>query len=157
MKLKIEMATKLSSETQDKAEKLINQYAARLREINSIEISEISLEEIEELCNGFEIELNTVDSKKSSILSVETRSSLKHQYQMMIQRYRNTVMKVQPFNKLLTELTRLRPPMYKSKESTFEGQISTAKQELEDLKSNNTTDYQFKRKLVLKSKENSSA
>ena len=144
------MATKLSSKTQDKAEKLINQYAARLREINSIDIIEISLEEIEELCNGFELELNTVDSKKSSILSVETRSSIQHQYQMIIQRYRNTVMKVQPFNTLLTELTRLRPPMYKCQESTFEGQISTAKQELEDLKSNKTIDYQFKRNLVLK-------
>ena len=45
------------------AEKLITQYDERLREIRDMDISEISLEEIEQLCTGFEQEMNTLEYK----------------------------------------------------------------------------------------------
>ena len=97
---KIDMTTKRST----KADKLISQYEERLRELHAIDSSEIELEEIEGLCNGFELEMNTLDTKKASILSKETRASIKQQYQVIIQRYRNVVREVHSLKKLLTEL-----------------------------------------------------
>ena len=85
------MATQQSTIRQSKAEKLINQYLQRLREIRSTDLSEISLEEIEELCDGFELEMQTLDSKRASLLSVETRASIRDQYLLIIRQYRDIV------------------------------------------------------------------
>ena len=144
------MATEESTKSQTKAKKLINQYMERLKEINSTDISELNLDEIEELCKGFKLEVNTLDSKKASILSIETCSSLKHQYYMIIQRYRNTNKEVQPFNILLTELTEMKAPIYKSQETSFKRQVSTAKKELEKLMSNKNIKVYIKEDLILK-------
>ena len=143
------MATEESTKSQTKAEKLINLYMERLKEINSTDISGISLDEIEELCKGFELEVNTLNSKKASILSMETRFSLKHQYYMTIQRYRNINKEVQSFNKLLTELTEMKAPIYKSQEASFKRKISTAIQELKELKSNETISSYHKQDLII--------
>ena len=143
------MATEESTKSQTKAEKRISLYMERLKEINSTDISGISLDGVEELCKGFELEVNTLDSKKSSILSIETRSSLKHQYCMTIQRYRNTNKEVHPFNKLLTELTELKAPINKSQETSFKRKIFTARQELEKLKSNLIISSYHKQDLII--------
>ena len=121
------MATEQSTKSQTKAEKLINLYMERLKEINSTDISELFLEEIEELCNGFESELNTLDKKKASILSIETRSSIKHQYQMIIQRYRNTT-------STREGRTKMKTPKTESKEPSFE-EVSTVRKEFKKIKS----------------------
>ena len=92
------MATKPSSLS--KAEKLINQYHQRLREIKSTDLSEISLEEIEELCNGFELEMQTLDSKRASLLSVETRASIRDQYLLIIRQYRDIVYAIRIMNEV---------------------------------------------------------
>ena len=51
---------------------------------------------------------------------------------------------------LLTELTEMKAPINKSQETTFERQIYTARQELEELKSNETIDSYHKQDLILK-------
>ena len=94
--------------------------------------------------------MNTLDSEKASILSTETRSSIKHQYYMIIQRYRNTNKEVQPFNKLLTELTELKAPINKNQEASFKKKEFTARQELEELKSNETIEEYIKQVLIQK-------
>ena len=70
------------------AEKLITQYDERLREVRDMDISEISLEEIEQMCTGFEQEMNTLDSKRAAILSEGTRASIRDRYVWLIQQYR---------------------------------------------------------------------
>ena len=70
------MATQQSSKLKAKAEKLIGQYEQRLREIKSIDINEIGSEGLEELCDGFELEINTLHSKKAAILSEQTRATI---------------------------------------------------------------------------------
>ena len=51
---------------------------------------------------------------------------------------------------LISQLDRTKAPINKSQESTFEGEISTVRRELEELKSNTTIDYRFKQDLILK-------
>ena len=94
------MATQQSTIRQSKAEKLINQYHQRLREIKSTDLSEISLKEIEELCDGFELEMQTLDSKRASLLSVETRASIRDQYLLIIRQYRDIVHAIRIMNEV---------------------------------------------------------
>ena len=51
---------------------------------------------------------------------------------------------------LILELTKMKAPINKSQETTFERQISTARQELKELKSNKTIDSYHKRDLIQK-------
>ena len=50
----------------------------------------------------------------------------------------------------LPEITKLKAPIYKSQETTFQRQISTARQELEEFKSNETIDPYHKKELIHK-------
>ena len=124
------MGTSLSKQT--------DQYEKRLIEIESINIDRLSLEELKELCHALEIEMSTLDSKKASKLPEETRDIFKQHYLMIIQVYKDTVRATDSLNELISELTKLKAPIYTSQEATFERQISTARQELEELKSNET-------------------
>ena len=54
------------------------------------------------------------------------------------------------FSELISELTIMKAPINKSQETTFKRQISTARQELEELKSNETIDSYLKRDFILK-------
>ena len=96
------------------------------------------MEELKELCHALEIEMSTLDSKKASKLPEETRDIFKQHYLMIIQVYKDTVRASDSLNELISELTKLKAPIYTSQEATFERQISTARQELEELKSNET-------------------
>ena len=134
-----------------KQSKQINQYEKRLREIISIDIEELSMEELKERCYALEIEMSTLDSKKASKLPEETRDRFKQHYLSIIQWYKDTVGDTDSVNKLifrLDELTIMKAPINKSQETTFEKQISTARQELEDLKSNKTIDFYHKQDLI---------
>ena len=117
--------------------KLINQCWLRLMEIRLFDIDRLSLEELKGLCYALEIEMITLDSKKASKLSEETRDRLKQHYLTIIQGYKDTVRDTDSLNELLDKLTKLKYLKDKS-EATFEKQISTARQELEELKSNKT-------------------
>ena len=85
------MATQQSSKLKAKAEKLIGQYEQRLREIKSIDINEIGSEGLKELCDGFELEINTLYSKKAAILSEQTRATIEDSYLLILQLYRDIV------------------------------------------------------------------
>ena len=133
------MGTKQSKASQEK-ERLIDLCWQRLREVESIDINRLSLEELKELCHALEIEMSTLDSKKASKLSREIRDRFKRQYITIIQGYKDTVRATDSLNGLIDELTKLKAPKRKSQKTTFEKQISTARQELEELKSNQTID-----------------
>ena len=144
------MTAKQGAESRNELEKLIGQYEVRLREIKHIDISEISFEEMEKLCSGFELEMNSLDSEEASELPEEIRASLKHRYQMIIRRYKTIMEEILPFNEIFTELTNLKIPLYKRDEVAFERQISTARQELEKIKSDKTIGLHFKHFLTLR-------
>ena len=131
-----------------KSMKLIDQYKKRLRDID--EIKGMSMEEVEELCNGLELEMNTLDSDMASQLSVEIRASIKDQYLRRIRLYRENMIKMYSLTAVLTELAKLNVPRYKSGEAAFERKISTARQELEKLKSIEIIDSYHKQDLILK-------
>ena len=54
---------------------------------------------------------------------------------------------MRPFSKLISELTKLVPPVFKRDEATFERQLNEARQELEELRSNETIDFYLKQNL----------
>ena len=140
------MAAKQST----KAEKMIGQYRERLSEIESIDVFEISLEEVEKLCHELELEMNTVDrNMKAAKLPEEICVSIKDEFMLQIQQI-NILRKLRSLNELITELTKLKAPISKSQEATFERQISTARQELEELKSNECINPFLKRDLIRK-------
>ena len=130
--------------------KLIGHYEKRLREIQFININRLSLEELKVLCHTLEIEMSTLDSEKASKLPEETRDRLKQQYLTIIQRrYKDIIRETDSLNELIDELTKLKAPIYKSQEeTTFDKQISTARQEVEKLKSNETIFYNHKWDLI---------
>ena len=74
----------------------------------------------------------------------EIRDSIK--YATSVKECRNTVRCYES----IPELTKMKAPINKSQEATFEKQISTARQELEELKSNETIDFYHQRDLILK-------
>ena len=111
--------------------------------IESIIINGINLEDVEGLRNEFETAIQRLYSEKTPILSIEIRED---QYLVLIQGCKDLVQ----FYESISELTKMKAPINKSQETPFERQISTARQELEELKSNQTIDYQFKQKLILK-------
>ena len=96
-----QMATQQSSKLKTKAEKLIGQYEQRLRDIKSIDINEIGLEGVAELCDGFELEMNTLNSKKAAILSEETRATIKDLYLMITLQYRYIVSVTRSINDII--------------------------------------------------------
>ena len=81
------MGAKQSTKSMSKEDKLATKYLSRLREIKSSDISGISLEGLERLCHQLDLELNKLDSKNASKLSVETRASIKDQYTIQRQQY----------------------------------------------------------------------
>ena len=114
--------------------------------IKYISINGISLEDLVGLKNVFEITIQRLYIENASILSVKIRELIKYQYLLLIQGCKNIV----KCYELITELTILKAPINKSQEATFEGQISTARKELKELKSNYTIDAYYKRELVLR-------
>ena len=76
----------------------------------------------------------------------EMRASIKDLYLTNVEQCKAIV----KYYELLSELATLKAQMYKSQEATFERQITTAKQELEELKSNETIDAHFKQDLNLR-------
>ena len=133
-----------------KAEKMIGRYRKRLNEIESIDIIEIRLEEVEKLCHELELEMNTVDSNtKAGKLPKEICVSIKDEFMQQIERF-DILRLVLTLDELIAELTKMKPPRNKSQETTFERQISTARQELEELKSNEIINPFFKKDLILK-------
>ena len=132
---------------------LSDQYRQRLREIEYIDIDRLSLEELKELCHALEIEMRELDSKKASELPEEIRYGFKQQYLNIIQGYKDTmdIMRdTDSLNELIDELTKLKDLKDKIQEATFEKQISTARQEFEELKSNKTRSVHYNRDLILK-------
>ena len=79
----------MSHETPSKAEKMLKRYEDRLREIMSIDLEGLKINEIRELTQGFELEMQTLDSKKASVLSTGTRAILKDRYFLIIRDYKN--------------------------------------------------------------------
>ena len=133
-----------------KAEKLIGQYRKRLNEIESIDVNEITLEEVEKLCHELELEMDTVDrSMKAAKLPEEIYASIKDQFMIQIERF-NVLRLVRSLDELIPELTKLKAPINKNQETTFERQISTARQELKELKSNECINPFLKRDLIRK-------
>ena len=131
-----------------KQSNLINHYEKRLREIQHINIMILSLEELKELCHALEIEMCTLDSEKASQLPEETRDRFKLQYLTVIQGYKDTLRDTDSLNELIDELTKLKAPINK-REATFEKQIFTARQELEELKWNRNRYSYHKWDLIL--------
>ena len=164
------MTTKQTTETKAKAEKLIGQYEEKLTEIKSFDLTEIESRRLEELCGYFELEMRTFkQDDTASILSQKTFNSIKDQYLTIIEQCRSlikfNVVSGQKFSAKtkvdayiqrkraeakITELTELKAPVNNSQEAAFERQISTARQELEELKSNQTIEYYRKREIILK-------
>ena len=122
---------------EEERDTLIDQCWQRLIEVESININVLSLEELKELCHTLEIEMSELDSKKASKLPGEIRSRFKQQYLNIIQGYKDIMGEPDSVNKLIDELTKLKAPIHET-EATFEKQISAAKQEWEELKSNQT-------------------
>ena len=129
--------------------KLYFDYMVRLRDKTCVDISETGLEGIERLCEELELEMHTLE-KKTSKLSEVTRESIKDRYIATIQWYRDIVREIYSLETLLTELAEMKAPINKSQETTFSGQISTARQELDELKSNKTIYSYHKRDLISK-------
>ena len=78
------MAAIQSSKSQAKEDQSSTKFEKRMGdEIEPINIDGISLEDIEELSNGFKIEIQRLGSEKATILSVKILDSIKNQYQML--------------------------------------------------------------------------
>ena len=125
------MGTKQSKAKQS-GDRLTDQFEKRLREIEFINIDRLNLEELKVLCHALEIEMSTLDSEKASKLLGDTCDIFKQQYLTIVQGYKDNIRERDSLNKLIDELTKLKAPIYKSQEATFEKQISTARQELEE-------------------------
>ncbi|KAI6655611.1 hypothetical protein LOD99_2109 [Oopsacas minuta] len=127
------MATNMSQVTPSKAEKMLKKYKDRLQEILSIDLQEITVNEISELSRGFQLEMETLNSKKASILSKETRVSLKARYTGIIQEYRNIVRIpnilnemegiIAPYNVIIGRILIKLPALYKDYESVISSKI----------------------------------
>ena len=142
------MGTKYSSSISDE-DKLYIEYVERLRDKTCVNINKIGLGGIERLCKELELEMHTLE-KKTCKLSEVTRKSIKDRYITTIQWYRESVREIPSLETLLTKLTEMKAPRNKSQETTFEKQISTVRQELEELKSNKIIDPYHKQELILK-------
>ena len=134
------MASKQSTETMSDAreENLIRWYEMRLRKIESIKFKDENIFRIKDLCIELELEIEKEmepDSKKREYLTriYHAKNNVKIDYSLYV---------------LLDELKELNAPICKSQESSFERQISTAREELEKVKSDKTIDYFFKQELI---------
>ena len=132
-----------------KAEKSICHYEERLREINSIDTSELSFKEIGGLCNELELEINTLNSEQASILPEAARASIQHQYLKILQQYMDIVNEVSSTRELIIKLAITNATTYNRAEATFERQVSKAREKLEELSSNPTIGLYFKQFLIL--------
>ena len=74
----------------------------------------------------------------------EIRDLIREEYITNVNQCRNIV----KCYELIPELTKMKAPINKSQETTFERQISTARQELKELKSNETIDLYHKQVLI---------
>ena len=129
---------------------LFVQCQERLIEIRSIDISVMSVEEIQKLCDELETEMKAIYRKDIACLSVEICTTIKYQYLTIIERYKSTVKELHTSLELIPELIKLKAPVNKRQEATFERQMSTARQKLEELKANYTIDSYHKKDLILK-------
>ena len=118
------MATDQTPKPKSRAEKLFANYHERLLDIQSSDISELSMVELEEWCNGIEQEMNTLESKKSAILSKSIRASLKDRYVLHLNRFREIVDMVRSFNESLASLTKEISAALKVNSSDLKTQLS---------------------------------
>ena len=102
----------------------------------------------QDLISKIQTELKRLDNEfiihLLSCMPQEIGDSMK--YPTSVNRYRN----IMEYYELIVKLTKMKAPVNRSQEITFERQISTARQELEKLKSNKTIDSYHKRELILK-------
>ena len=144
------MATKPKLKLKSKkAEKLFTQYDERLKDIKSIDINDLGLEDIEELYKGFELEMYTLYSKKSSILSMETRASLKDRYLMQIHQYREIVRITRPLKELSYAFPERNIKFYTRRNiNNFEFNLSRYSKEFHSLNSNVVLSESLKQKVL---------
>ena len=139
------MATKQSAKTKlaSSEGKLIGQWEERMTEIESIEINKENILKIEEQCSDLGLEI-----KKQT--AVPMRNSIKQEFLRRIERVKINVRIMWPLYRTLREITKLKAPVRRSQEFFFESQISTARQMLEELKSNETIGTYHKQDLIHK-------
>ena len=130
--------------------KVIDTYQRKLKEIQSTDIKGMSLKGIKELCEKSELEMNALDSEEAYKLPERINAPIRHQYATLIEQCGNILRDVNSLTVLLDELTKMKATINKSRETTFERKISTARQELEELKSKKTLDSYQKWDLILK-------
>ena len=127
-------------------ERQISTARQELEELKSNEI--IGSYHKQDITLKIETELKRLDKEVIihllSRMPQEIRASIK--YPTSVNECRNIVRCYE----LRPELTKMKAPINKSQEATYERQISTARQELEELKSNETIDSYHKRDLILK-------
>ena len=131
---------------------VIYTYQRKLKEIQSTDIKGMNLKGIKELYEKSELEMNALDSEEASKLPERINASIRHQYVTLIEKYGNLLRIVNSLTVLLDELTEINAPICESQETCFffERQISTARQELKELKSNITIDSDHRRDLISK-------
>ena len=106
----------------------IREYDERLTEIESIDIREYNLEEIQMLCDKLEIEMAALYRETSFILPYRIHMSIKHHYIQNIQKYKELLRMVYSFYDVLDKI--------ELNARDYSKLLSEAKQELELLKSN---------------------
>ena len=94
------MATSESTKKPSKVEKLFSIYDQRFEEIRSTDVSQLSSGNIEEYCKELEKEMETLDSKKASILSMVQKASIRDRYTVLIRMFRD----LQKFENKIKEL-----------------------------------------------------
>ena len=129
---------------------VIDTYQRKLKKMQSTDIKGMSLKGIKELCEKSELEMNALDSEEASKLPERMNASIRHQYATLIEQYGNILRDVNSLTVLLDKLTEMKAPINKSQEATFDRQMSTARQELEELKSNKTIDSYPRQELIIK-------
>ena len=107
---------------------LIDQYENKLSEIESIDISEYDLEKIQELCYSLEVEMETLNSRTSSILPDKIRVSIKQDYMSYIHKYKELLRMIYSYYDLLDKT--------EVQVKDFSEKLSDAMVQLELLKSN---------------------
>ena len=128
---------------------VIDPHQRKLKEIQSTDIKGMSLKGIKE-CEKSELEFNALDSEEACKLPERINASIRHRNATLIDQYGNLRRHVNSLTVLLDKLNKMKAPINKSQEATFERQMSTARQELEEPKSNETIDSYHKWDLILK-------
>ena len=147
------MGAKHSTKSMSREDKLFTKYEKRLSDIEAIDMNEIDLEEIEEICDTLEVEMNALDGKKASKLSEVAQSLIRKRYLTVIQRRRKVVSEVHSLNELFLELTKMNAPINKGDETTFERKITAARAQWKELKSNKYIKSHLKLRLIQRIKK----